>query len=90
MSAQLIAAGFSEVSLERYDTDICIGRTLAEALAFAKALGPAGEMLRLAAAQGIDESARVDSALKEALAPFVRETGVYAPSSTWFVRARTA
>ncbi len=90
MSAQLIAAGFTDVGLERYDTDICIGRTLDEALAFAKALGPAGEMLRLAAAQGIDETARVDSALKDTLAPFVRATGVYAPSSTWFVGACAA
>ena len=90
VSAELIAAGFTDVGLERYDTDICIGRTLDEALAFAKALGPAGEMLRLAAAQGIDETARVDGALKDTLAPFVRGTGVYAPSSTWFVRARAA
>jgi ubiquinone/menaquinone biosynthesis C-methylase UbiE len=88
VSAQLLAAGFGDIAFERFDTHICIGRDLNEALAFAKALGPAGEMLRLAAAQGIDETARVDVALKDALAPYLREGGVYAPSSTWFVRAR--
>ena len=90
VSAQLLAAGFMDVGFERFDTDIRIGKDLDEALAFAKALGPAGELLRLAAAQGIDESVRVDAALRDALAPFVREGGVYGPSSTWFVSARSS
>jgi ubiquinone/menaquinone biosynthesis C-methylase UbiE len=89
VSAQLLAAGFEQVGFERFDTDICIGKDLDEALAFAKALGPAGEMLRLAAAQGIDETARVDAALRVALAPFVKAGGVYGPSSTWIVSARS-
>ena len=90
VSAQLLAAGFSAVGFERFDTDICIGQDLEEALAFAKALGPAGEMLRLAAARGIDEAVRVDAALRDALAPFLTPKGVYAPSSTWFVTARSS
>jgi ubiquinone/menaquinone biosynthesis C-methylase UbiE len=90
VSAQLLAAGFGEVGFERFDTDICIGENLDRALEFAKALGPAGELLRLAAARGIDENARVDAALRDALAPFVRASGVYAPSSTWFVSARSS
>lgn len=88
VSAQVLAAGFHDVGFERFDADICIGQNLEEALAFAKALGPAGELLRLAAARGIDETARVDAALRSALTPFVRPAGVYAPSSTWFVTAR--
>jgi hypothetical protein len=90
VSAQLLAAGFVDVSFERFDTDICIGRNQADALAFAKALGPAGELIRLAAAAGIDETPRVDAALREALAPFMRTGGVFAPSSTWFVRAHSS
>jgi ubiquinone/menaquinone biosynthesis C-methylase UbiE len=90
VSDQLLAAGFVDVGFERFDTDIRIGKDLDEALAFAKALGPAGELLRLAAAQGIDERARVDAALGDALVPFVRDGGVYGPSSTWFVSARSS
>jgi len=90
VSAQLVAAGYTQISFERFDTDICIGKDLDEALAFATALGPAGEMIRLAAAKGIDETPRVHAAIREALAPYVRSNGVYAPSSTWFVRARAA
>jgi ubiquinone/menaquinone biosynthesis C-methylase UbiE len=90
VSAQLVAAGYHQISLERFDTDICIGKDLEEALAFATSLGPAGEMIRLAAAKGIDETPRVHAAIRDALAPYVRPNGVYAPSSTWFVRARVA
>ena len=90
VSAQLVAAGYTQVSFERFDADICIGKDLEEALAFATALGPAGEMIRLAAAKGIDETPRVHAAIREALSPYVRPNGVYAPSSTWFVRARVA
>jgi len=90
VSAQLLAAGYEKVRFERHDADICIGKDLEEALAFAKALGPAGEMIRLAAAQGIHETERVDRALREALAPFVRPAGVFAPSSTWFVSAQSS
>jgi ubiquinone/menaquinone biosynthesis C-methylase UbiE len=89
VSSQLVAAGYEKVRFERHDADICIGKDLEEALAFAKALGPAGEMIRLAAAQGIHETERVDRALRAALAPFVRPAGVFAPSSTWFVSAQS-
>ena len=45
----LKSAGFRGISFERFDADICIGRDLDEAIAFAMALGPAGEIIRLAA-----------------------------------------
>jgi ubiquinone/menaquinone biosynthesis C-methylase UbiE len=90
VSAQLLAAGYVDVSFERFDADISIGRNLKDALAFAMSLGPAGELIRLAAARGIDETARVEAALRQALAPFVRPDGVFAPSSTWFVRAHSS
>jgi ubiquinone/menaquinone biosynthesis C-methylase UbiE len=89
VSSQLVAAGYEKVRFERHDSDICIGKSLDEAVAFAKALGPAGEMIRLAAAQGIREDERVDTALRAALAPYVRPDGVYAPSSVWFVGAQS-
>jgi ubiquinone/menaquinone biosynthesis C-methylase UbiE len=90
VSAQLVAAGYTHISFERFDADICIGKDLEEALAFATSLGPAGEMIRLSAAKGIDETPRVHAAIREALGPYVRPNGVYAPSSTWFVRAKAA
>lgn len=88
VSDQLKAAGFTQIGFERHDVDICIGRNLDEAIAFAMALGPAGEIIRLAGDVGKQRGPEVVAALKEALAGFVKPEGVFAPSSTWFITAR--
>jgi ubiquinone/menaquinone biosynthesis C-methylase UbiE len=88
VSDMLTGVGFDKVSFERFDTDICIGRDLDEAIAFATALGPAGEIIRLAGADGERLRGQVVTALRETLAQFQRPDGIWAPSSTWFVRAR--
>ncbi len=85
VSTMLRAAGFDRITFERYDCDICIGRDLADAIEFAMALGPAGEIIRLAGAEGEKRKPQVVTALTEALVPYVRPNGVWAPSSTWFI-----
>ncbi len=87
VSGILRGAGFSRIRFERFDADICVGRDLREAIEFAMALGPAGEIIRLAGAEGEKRRPTVIAALSDALAPYVRGDGVWAPSSTWFVRA---
>ena len=84
------AAGFDRVAFERYDTDICIGRDLEEAVEFAIALGPAGEIIRLAGAEGERLKPTVVAALGEALSRYERPDGIWAPSSTWFITARNS
>lgn len=88
VSTMMKGAGFDRITFERYDTDICIGRTLDEAVEFAMALGPAGEIIRLAGDEGQRLRPRVVAALGETLARYARPDGVWAPSSTWFVSAR--
>jgi len=88
VSGMLRSAGFGRIAFERFDADICIGRDLAEAVEFAMALGPAGEIIRLAGAEGEQRRPQVAAALAQTLARYVRPDGVWAPSSTWFVRAR--
>ena len=88
VSDQFKAGGFSQINFERHDVDICVGRDLDEAVAFAMALGPAGEIMRLAGDVAKQREPEVMSALKEALAGFVTPRGVYAPSSTWFITAK--
>jgi SAM-dependent methyltransferase len=88
VSDQLKAAGFSQIAFERYDADICIGRDLDEAIAFAMALGPAGEIMRLAGEVAAARTPEVVAALKQALVDFVTPRGVFAPSSTWLITAR--
>ena len=87
VSTMLRSAGFERITFERHDCDICIGRDLAEAIEFAMALGPAGEVMRLAGDEAERLKPQVIAALTEALTPFVRKDGVWAPSSTWFITA---
>jgi ubiquinone/menaquinone biosynthesis C-methylase UbiE len=88
VSSMLLGAGFERVTFERFDTDICIGRDLDEAIEFAMALGPAGEIIRLAGEEGVRLTPTVRTALREVLAPFSSERGVWAGSSTWFISAK--
>ena len=48
VSDMLRAAGYDHIAFARYDAEICIGRSLDDAVEFALALGPAGEIIRLA------------------------------------------
>lgn len=88
VSSMLISAGYTGVALERFDTDICIGRDLDDAIEFAMALGPAGEIIRLAGAEGERLRPNVAAALRQTLARYARSDGIWAPSSTWFITAR--
>lgn len=88
VSGMLTSAGYDRITFERFDTDICIGRDLEEAIEFAMALGPAGEIIRLAGDEGVRLRPQVIEALRETLGPYARAEGVWAPSSTWFVSAR--
>jgi ubiquinone/menaquinone biosynthesis C-methylase UbiE len=88
VSAILASAGFDRIGFERFDADICIGRDLDEAVDFAMALGPAGEIIRLAGDEGQKRKPEIVVALRETLSRFARSDGVWGPSSTWFVTAR--
>lgn len=88
VSTMLRSAGFNHIRFERFDADICIGKDVAEAVEFAMALGPAGEIIRLSGDLGQKRKPEVVAALRETLSRYSRSDGVWAPSSTWFVSAR--
>jgi ubiquinone/menaquinone biosynthesis C-methylase UbiE len=87
VSSMLRGAGFDRVSFERFDCDICIGRDMDDALEFAMALGPAGEIIRLAGEEGQQRRPQVVAALRDVFGQFQRHHGIWAPSSTWFISA---
>lgn len=87
VSSMLQGVGYHHVEFERFDTDICIGNDLEEAIDFAMALGPAGEIIRLAGEEGERLVPEVRKALGETLGRYLRDEGVWAPSSTWFISA---
>ncbi|MEH6549388.1 MAG: class I SAM-dependent methyltransferase [Pseudomonadales bacterium] len=88
VSDMLQAVGFERVQFERFDSYICIGRNIQEAREFAMEIGPAGEIIRLAAEEGERLRGEVNIALEEVLGKYAREDGtIWAPSSAWFVTA---
>ncbi len=90
VSAQLLAAGYQRIGFERFDTLVRIGADIEHALEFAMALGPAGEIMRLAGDEARRREPEVIAALRRVLEPFVTPEGVLAPASVWIVSARAA
>jgi hypothetical protein len=88
VSDMLQSVGFERIRFERFDSDICIGRSLEEAIQFALEVGPAGEIIRLAEAEGERLKGDVISALQDVIRKYEKADGsVWAPSSAWFVTA---
>lgn len=88
VSEQMTKAGFDRISFERFDTPLLVGRDIDEAIEFAMALGPAGEIMRLAGEVGEKKKPEVVDALRKVFAEMQRPDGaVYGESSTWIITA---
>jgi SAM-dependent methyltransferase len=87
VSEILVGAGYTDISFNRCDLPITIGRNLDEALELVMALGPAGEILRLQGDRAIHLHGNVRAALRDGLEEFAGPEGVSAPASTWIVSA---
>jgi SAM-dependent methyltransferase len=87
VSGILLSAGFADVTLRRCDLPIRIGRDVDEAVEMVMALGPAGEILRLAGDRATHLHEPVAEALRAGLAEWDGPGGVSAPASTWIVSA---
>jgi ubiquinone/menaquinone biosynthesis C-methylase UbiE len=85
----LAAAGFFSVEqFERVDADICIGRTVEEAVEYQILVGPSGEIIREAGVEGQRRLPEIRERLASLMRAHLREDGVYMPSSTWLIVAR--
>lgn len=89
VSEQLKIAGFEEITLQRCDLPLKIGRDLDHAVEFNMSLGPAGEVLRLWEDRVDEIRPKIAADLREALAEFEGPDGVFAPASTWIIGATT-
>jgi ubiquinone/menaquinone biosynthesis C-methylase UbiE len=87
--AQMQAAGFTDIAFRPVDAPVLVGRTLAEAIAFQLAIGPAGETFREAGAEGIARRDEVESALAKMFATVKRDAqGFWMNSASWLITAR--
>jgi SAM-dependent methyltransferase len=85
----LKAAGFEKVDLfMRNDAEVCIGTSLDEALDYQILVGPSGEIIREAGELGQEKLPEVRDDMRRMMEPYVKNGGVYMPSSTWFIMAR--
>lgn len=84
----LTTAGFEAIALRRDDLVFELGPDLKAARDFVMALGPAGELIRLAGDEADRVRPRIERAIEDALADCVQPDGsVHAASSTWIVSA---
>jgi SAM-dependent methyltransferase len=81
----LEGAGFEAIIIDPIDRDVTMGTGLDEAVEFVFVGGPAARLC-----VGIDEAARarVESALREAMAPHAKAGRVVLPGAAWLVEAR--
>lgn len=87
--AMLEAAGFTDVEVfRRIDADVCIGRTIDEAIDYQLLVGPSGEIVREAGELGQQKLPALRADLETLMTPYLNETGVWMPSSTWSIMAR--
>lgn len=87
-SGVLKSAGWEEIALARCDKPLMVGETLDQAVALSTAIGPAGELIRINEERGEAARPEIEAALREELAPYQRDDGVWAEASTWIVTAR--
>ena len=83
----LLHSGYQDIALHRCDLPILIGRDVDEAMDMVMALGPAGEILRLAGDRAAHLHDDVRAALREGLAEYAEPDGIRAGASTWIVSA---
>jgi len=83
----LLHAGYTDIALQRCDIPIVIGSDVEEAIDVVMAIGPAGEVLRLAGDRATHLHGAVRVALRDGLTEFDGPDGVRAPASTWIVSA---
>lgn len=88
VAKQLEIAGYTDVRFERIDAPLMVGDTVDDAIGFQLALGPAGEVFREAGAAAERRRSEIESALRAALAPYLRGDGVVMDSSSWKITAR--
>jgi hypothetical protein len=84
----LVHAGFEEIALHRQDGDYRMGASMDEAIALVTAIGPAGELIRLAGDAADEVRPQIEAELREAYGDLERPDGVHAMASAWIITAR--
>jgi ubiquinone/menaquinone biosynthesis C-methylase UbiE len=85
--AILAGAGWTSVEIEPIDTEMSVGQTLEDALAYELTMGPAGEVMREAKELAAAKRPAIEHDLAKALRPHVTPRGVRLHAASWCVTA---
>jgi ubiquinone/menaquinone biosynthesis C-methylase UbiE len=88
VTEQLKYGGFEEIAARRVDIDYRMGDDLDDALRLVMAIGPAGELIRLAGDEAEKIRPKLEEELREAYGELERPDGLFAPASVWIYTAR--
>lgn len=88
VTAQMRAAGYTDIVFERVDAPVRMGDSITDAIGFQLALGPAGEVYREAGGKAAAKHDALVADLTALLAPHATAEGVYMGSSSWVISAR--
>jgi len=89
VTMQMQAAGYEDIGFERIDEKIMIGRDADEAIAFALAVGPAGEVFREAGDLAEERRPQIEADMRAYFETQERnEAGIWVPTSSWLISAR--
>ena len=88
VTEMLLQAGFEKITLRRYDIRYRMGEGLDDAIALVMALGPAGELIRLAGDKAERIRPEIEAALRESYRELAEPNGVFAAASVWIIGAQ--
>jgi SAM-dependent methyltransferase len=85
--AILAAAGWTAIEIEPVDTEMTVGRTIADAVSFQLAIGPAGEVMREAKQLADAKRPAIEHDLAKVLKAHATPRGVLLHAASWCVTA---
>lgn len=89
VTAQMTAAGFTDIAFERVDERMMIGRDARDAIDFQLAVGPAGEVFREAGDLAERKRPEIEAALTAMYETQERDAdGIWMDTSSWVISAR--
>lgn len=84
--AMMQSAGYTDITLERVDAPVLVGRDVKDAIAFQLAIGPAGEVFREAGAKAEEMRPQIEAALADAIRKETKGSdGIVMDSSSWVI-----
>lgn len=88
--AMMTAAGYEKIEFRRVDAPVLVGTSVADAIAFQLAIGPAGEVFREAGAEAERKRPEIEAALAEAInRQKIAAEGIVMDSSSWVISAQS-